>query len=82
VVSDESYGSDVDADLKFAVCIAGERSSLPEDVGGPRRYADFLDAIEYPRDVRHRECLEWVGGSFDPAIFDLVAVNAALQKVR
>jgi hypothetical protein len=68
--------------LKFAVCIDGQNACPPEDVGGIPGYAYFLEAITDPDHEEHDSYLEWVGGSFDPAEFDLGAANAACQKVR
>ena len=68
--------------LKFGVCIDGQNACPPDDVGGAPGYAEFLEAISDPEDDEHDDYLEWVGGSFDPAGFDLGAANAALQRIR
>ena len=68
--------------LKYAVCIDGERACPPEDVGGTWGYSEFLAAIADPSHEEHESYLEWVGGAFDPAEFDLAATNAFLQKIR
>ncbi len=68
--------------IKYAVCIEGENACPPDDVGGPVGYAEFLRAIADPNHPEHGNSLEWIGGAFDPARFDLAAVNAALQKIR
>jgi hypothetical protein len=68
--------------LKFAVCLDGQNACPPEDVGGTGGYAEFLEAISDPQHKEHESYLEWVGGSFDPAEFDLANTNALLQKVR
>ncbi len=68
--------------LKFAVCIDGQNACPPEDVGGTSGYRDFLDAIAEPHHEEHESYLEWVGGTFDPAEFDLAATNATLQRIR
>lgn len=68
--------------LKFAVCIDGQNACPPEDVGGPWGYTEFLEAIADPAHEEHESYLEWVGGPFDPAGFDLASANAALQKIR
>ena len=68
--------------LKFAVCIDGQNACPPEDVGGMGGYVEFLAAISDPTHEEHESYLEWVGGSFDPAEFDLANANALLQKVR
>ena len=71
-----------DTGLKFAVCLDGERACPPDDVGGPGGYVAFLAAIADPGHEEHADLLEWVGGSFDPAAFDVAEANALLQKLR
>jgi hypothetical protein len=80
VVIEELSWSDIG--LKFAVCIDGQNACPPEDVGGPRGYSEFLKAISDPRHEEHAGYLEWAGGSFEPAQFDLAGTNAALQRLR
>lgn len=63
------------------VCLAGRRACPPEDVGGPRGYADFLDAITDPKLERHAELLEWIGGGFDPEAFDPAEVDQIFATV-
>jgi hypothetical protein len=72
----------VPAVLKFAVCLDGQNARPPEDVGGTGGYGEFLETIADPEHEEHEHYLLWAGGSFDPAAFDLAAVNAALQRVR
>ncbi len=67
--------------LKFAVCLDGQNACPPEDVGGTHGYADFLEAIADPDHEARESYLEWVGGSFDPAEFDLAVANARCQRV-
>jgi Plasmid pRiA4b ORF-3-like protein len=64
------------------LCLAGENSCPPEDVGGPPGYANFLAALKDPRHPEHDHMLEWAGGSFDPTAFDITAVNEYLASVR
>ena len=40
-----------------------------------------MEAIADPAHEDHAEDLEWIGGSFDPARFDLDAVNAELRQL-
>ncbi len=68
--------------LKFAVCLDGANACPPDDVGGTGGYEEFLRAIADRTHEEHESYLEWVGGSFDPTAFELVDVNAALQKIR
>jgi len=64
------------------LCVAGANACPPEDVGGPPGYSDFLQAISDPAHPQHLNMWERNGGPFDPAGFDLNAVNAALRKLR
>jgi len=68
--------------LKFAVCLAGESACPPEDCGGPSGYEQLLETLADPRHEDHEELLDWLGGPFDAAAFDLAAVNAELQRLR
>jgi hypothetical protein len=64
---------------RYPRCIAGRRACPPEDVGGPWGYQDFLAAVEDPGHDEHEHWVEWVGGGFDPAEFDLAAVDEAMD---
>ena len=68
--------------LKSGVCIGGENACPPEDVGGPHGYAEFVQVLADPDHPEHDRMVEWSGGSFDPARFDLALANARLQAVR
>ncbi len=35
-----------------------------------------------PKHEEHEMYLEWIGGEFDPAAFDLDEVNRALRRIR
>jgi hypothetical protein len=62
-------------------CVSGRRACPPEDVGGPWGYAAFLEAIADPTHPEHAERIEWMGGTFDPAEFDLAEVNKVLESL-
>jgi hypothetical protein len=82
---DEIYEDEVTvspSEVKFAVCLDGQNARPPEDVGGPGGYAHFLEAITNHDHDEHDSYLEWVGGSFDPAEFDLAGTNERCQKIR
>lgn len=68
--------------LKFGVCLDGQQACPPEDCGGPGGYADLLSVLFDPTHDEHDFMLDWVGGLFDPAEFDLALANARLQSVR
>jgi len=63
-------------------CLAGENACPPEDVGGPPGYFEFLAALKDPAHQEHASMLRWVGGSFDPAAFDIADVNERLAAIR
>ena len=64
------------------LCLAGENACPPEDVGGPHRYAVFLEAIADPAHEEHLGLLQWIGGVWDPKGFDLNRVNRDLRSGR
>ncbi|MGB6352693.1 MAG: plasmid pRiA4b ORF-3 family protein [Steroidobacteraceae bacterium] len=66
-------------DWSYPLCVAGARAAPPEDVGGVGGYEEFLSAIEDPKHEEHDRMLEWVGGAFDPAGFDLNEINRTLR---
>jgi hypothetical protein len=71
-----------EAGKHYPVCLAGKRACPPEDYGGVWGYAGFLEAIHDRQHPEHEEMLEWVGGEFDPDLFDLDKVNTALQSLK
>ena len=70
-----------DEGKRYPVCLTGKRACPPEDCGGIWGYASFLEAIRDPEHPEHDEMLEWVGGEFDPDIFDLDEVTRELQRL-
>jgi hypothetical protein len=69
--------------LKFALCHAGENACPPKDSGGPGGFEYFLEVLADPKHEEHENFVRWNDGdTFDRTTFDLIEVNAALQKVR
>jgi Plasmid pRiA4b ORF-3-like protein len=66
---------------RYPRCVSGQRACPPEDVGGPWGYDDFLATMADPSHPEHSQLREWAGGPFDPAAFDLDAVNEALAEL-
>ena len=64
---------------RYPVCVAGERSVPPEDVGGNGGYERYLAAIFDPRHKDHQAMLAW-RGRFDPAAFSITRVNQLLRE--
>jgi hypothetical protein len=62
------------------VVLAGRRRCPPEDVGGPWGYEEFLAAIADPAHPEHAMRLDWIGGPFDPAEFDLAEHDEAMRR--
>jgi hypothetical protein len=56
-------------------CVAGAGACPPEDVGGTRGYAEFLQAIRNSRHPERKAMLQWAGGTFDPLAFVPEAVK-------
>ena len=63
-----SYEKQVDK--KYPICLEGQRSCPPEDVGGVPGYYHFLEAIHDLNHEEHDSLLEWVGGKYNPEVFD------------
>jgi hypothetical protein len=63
---------------RYPICVEGERSCPPEDVGGVGGYAEFLEAIADPKHEQHDDFVEW-GGDFDSEMFD---AEKATKKMR
>jgi len=64
---------------QYPVCIKGKRACPPEDVGGVWGYSDFLETIMNPKDPEYDYMVEWVGGDFDPEVFDMEEINKRLN---
>ena len=71
-----------DPNVRYPICLEGQRCCPPEDVGGPWGYEEFLEAIADPKHEEHESYIEWVGGSFDPEVFDLKRINEVLENIR
>ncbi|MGF6812820.1 hypothetical protein OKW30_008037 [Paraburkholderia sp. Clong3] len=71
-----------DPELRSPICLDGRNACPPEDVGGVPGYIEFLDAIIDPAHEEHQRLLDWCGGSFDPAAFDLKDVNQRLFEIK
>jgi hypothetical protein len=70
-----------DPQVKYPLCVEGERACPPEDCGGPWGYADYLAAIADPKHEQHQDMLEW-RGAFDPEAFDAKKATKEMRKVK
>jgi hypothetical protein len=69
-------------DMRYPVCLTGERACPPEDCGGPHGYADLLETIADPGHEDYQDMMTWLGGNFDPDAFDIEIVNLKLKSMR
>ena len=56
-------------DIKYPICLAGERACPPEDCGESPGYEELLKVIQDPQHEEYDSMMEWLGGGFDPAAF-------------
>lgn len=75
----EEIDSDID-DLR-SVCLDGARACPPEDCGGPSHYAQDLEIASDPADPEFSVLTTKWGATFDPAAFDVEAVNKVLHAL-
>lgn len=68
-----------EADAPFPLCLQGNRSCPPENVGGADAYRSFLQIINDPEHELHTPLLDWCGGWFDPEVFDIDHTNRVLR---
>ncbi|MEX0716046.1 MAG: plasmid pRiA4b ORF-3 family protein [Planctomycetaceae bacterium] len=62
---------------KYPLCVDGARACPPEDIGGPWRYYDLLDALNDP-DHEWRDLVEAL--RFDPEKFDAAKATRAMRR--
>lgn len=62
--------------------IGGQRTCPPEDVGGPPGYEELLKVIQTtPNSPQAKDNLTWLGGAFDPDVFDKRVANNTLLRM-
>ncbi|KUM25197.1 hypothetical protein AU467_04240 [Mesorhizobium loti] len=66
--------------VSYPRCVEADRSGPPEDVGGPRGYAEFLEAWRDRGHDEHKAMRRWVGHKFHPDNCDLDSINKAIAK--
>ena len=62
------------------VILKGKNACPPEDCGGEPGYEQLLGAVADPKHPEHDSMLEWLGGEFDPTLFDLEEANEILRE--
>ena len=76
----ESIDFDRDGNYRRPVCMDGENSAPPEDVGGIDGFKEFKEVIVDPGHPEYRHYRDWAGRSYDPLKFDLKKANLKLGK--
>ena len=74
----------LDPEKDYPVLLKGRRASPPEDCGGPSRFQELLKVIKNKDHPEYNETMEWLGGDFDPDLFDpgdYTLDDLLLQKV-
>jgi hypothetical protein len=56
--------------IKYPICIAGERACPPEDCGGVGGYLELLKTLSDPEDEDYEAMKAWGGKDWDPEKFD------------
>jgi hypothetical protein len=68
-------------DETYPLCRSGARACPPEDCGGPPGYERVVASLRDPRDPEHESYLTWLGGPWDPNVFDIAAANERLRPL-
>jgi hypothetical protein len=60
--------------------LKGKNACPPEDCGGEPGYEHLVEVMADPKHPEHTSMLEWLGGEFDPKLFDLEEANEILRE--
>lgn len=76
----ESIVFDEAGNYRRPVCLDGENSAPPEDVGGVGGFEEFREVIANPQHPEYGHYRSWAGRNYDPKGFDLKKANLQLGK--
>lgn len=62
------------------VILKGKNACPPEDCGGEPGYAHLIEVMGDPKHPERKDMQEWLGGEFDPTVFDLEEANEILRE--
>ncbi|MCF7972379.1 MAG: hypothetical protein K9N55_01045 [Phycisphaerae bacterium] len=65
---------------QLPVILKGKNACPPEDCGGEPGYCQLLEVMADPKHPEYESMREWLGGLYDPKLFDLEEANAVLQE--
>jgi len=63
------------------ICVAGKQCCPPEDCGGPRGFAELLNALRDANHPGHDEVCEWLG-DYVPESFSADEINRRLRRKK
>jgi len=71
-----------DQKTKYPKCIDGSGACPPEDCGGVHGYYEMLKIVRNKSHEEHKSMMEWLGGKYDPKLFNPKSVRFDNPKKR
>jgi hypothetical protein len=71
----------MDSKVTYPICTAGKLNCPPEDCGGIPGFYNMLDILSQKRHPEKKDYLEWLGGKYDPKLFDINEINLNLKSL-
>ena len=68
--------------FRHPICLAGANACPPEDCGGVYGYHNLVKILADPKHPDHDDMMDWIGGEWDAAWFDLEAANLMLKRLK
>ncbi len=73
----------LDLNASYPVCVNGENSGPPEDIGSYPGFNHFIKVMKNKKHPEYKELSEWWGDeSFDPTYFSVDEVNVLIQDKK
>jgi len=70
-----------DSAARYPRLLDGASCCPPEDIGGVPGFGAFLEAMSDPHHPEHDDVIEWYGGPFNPAAFDIERLRKNVEKI-
>lgn len=65
--------------INLPIVVNGLNACPPEDCGGAPGYAELLKVMSNKKHPQYKQTKEWLGGEFDPHVFDVNAPTLMLH---
>ncbi len=75
----ESIIWDRERKYRKPICLDGENSAPPEDIGGVGGFEEFKEVFADPLNPQYKKSRTWAGRSYDPLKFNLKKTNQRLS---